>query len=268
MKPLLLAAACLSLAPAAQAHDFWLLPASFTVEPEEEVSVGFIVGHGQEVSDWKLGWDRIVSFTHYGPDRYGDAGSTIVPRTEEAAGAANLTFTEPGTHMLAFTSRDSWIELEHEIFNGHVKKEGLTEVAAKREADGTTETPGTELYSRRAKTLIQVGDAYSDQITQPIGQLLEIVPGANPYALGADASLPVTVYYRGVPLEGATIDLESLSIADMPMQTMTTDADGRAAFEFGKAGAWKLNVIWSVPIEDNDRADFDTIFTSLSFGYN
>lgn len=268
MKRLLTALTCLAIAPAAQAHDFWLLPATFSVEPTEPVSIGFIVGHGQEISDWKLGWDRIVSLNHYGPDGHRGIGETVIARIEETPGKSELSLDAPGTHMITFTSRDSWIELEAEIFNGHVEKEGLTLVANKREADGTTEEPGTELYSRRAKTLIQVGDVYTDQVTQPVGQLLEIVPDRNPYALGRDDALPVSVYFRGEPLEGATIDLENLSVADMAIQTMTTDSDGKASFKFGKAGTWKVNVIWSVPLENNERADFDTIFTSLTFGYN
>jgi uncharacterized GH25 family protein len=78
----------------------------------------------------------------------------------------------------------------------------------------------------------------------------------------------VRVLFHGKPLAGALVDLESLSVGILPIVTKITDDRGRAQFSLPKTGAWKLNVIWTTPRADNDGAEFDTIFASLTFGYN
>ncbi len=268
IKNCICAAAVFCVALPAYAHDFWLVTTDFTVAPETDVTFDFVVGHGAERGPWSLKWDRIVSLTDYAPSGPNDLQASITAMTDAEKGSASVTLSDPGTHMIAFTSRAAWIELEAEKFNGYVDLEGLTLASEKRTADGTLDQPGIEVYGRRSKALIQVGDEATANVMEPIGQTLEIVPLANPYALEEGASLPVQVLYRGMPLEGATIDLESLSTDLAPMVTQMTDTDGKASFDIAQTGAWKLNVIWTVPVEGRkDGAVFDTVFSSLTFGY-
>ena len=113
---------------------------------------------------------------------------------------------------------------------------------------------------------MQVGATPSDDATRPIGQTLEIVPERNPHALAAGEMLPVRVYYRGAPLVGASVVMERLDAPPAPRKPQRTDAEGRTAFAFEKVGRWKVNVVWTQPIK-HPRADYDTIFCSLTFGY-
>ena len=46
-----------------------------------------------------------------------------------------------------------------------------------------------------------------------------------------------------------------------------SDAAGRASFAVPRTGTWLINVIWTKPIKGNPKADFDTTFSSLTFGY-
>lgn len=62
------------------------------------------------------------------------------------------------------------------------------------------------------------------------------------------------------------MSLESLDDAGAPAITLITNARGEASFGFSKAGRWKLNCVWSAPIE-GVRAEYETIFSSLTFGY-
>ena len=126
----------------------------------------------------------------------------------------------------------------------------------------------TELYSRRAKLLIQVGGETTDNILQPIGQTLEIVPERNPYSMGNDRTLPVRIMFRGKPLAGGLVELIDLTDPAEPVARQKSDAEGRTTFEIPQRGAWRINLIWSVPNPGNDRAQFDTVFSSLTFGYD
>ena len=130
--------------------------------------------------------------------------------------------------------------------------------------DGTGGTRGRELYSRRGKAIFQVGRRLTDDPVRPIGQTLEIVPARNPYALRPGEELRLRVWFRGVPLAGAQVVLERLGEVAALGAPAISDARGEVAFPFAR-GAWKANVVWSVPIED-PRADYETIFASLTFG--
>ena len=252
------------LAGSASAHDFWLLPKSFTAKPDEPVAMRFMVGHADDLMNWPMAWSRIVSFADHGPEGFVDLLSSMQPQTA----GAEVSLNAPGSHLLTFTSGQAESTLDADKFNDYLEKEGLAAIMAARAGAGTTADAGHEFYSRRAKAIIQIGDIATDNVTVPVGHTLEIVPLQNPMALQANEDLTVQVMFRGVPLEGATIDLESVTIGNGPLETMVTDSDGKASFRFPKTGSWKLNVIWGVPMDARDMSAFETTFSSLTFGYS
>lgn len=262
-----LTAVLLTMSAQASAHDFWLLPEDFQVEEPGTTDVRILIGHGTEVDPWNLRWDRVVALRSHAQDGVTDQQSSIIPVAGSVPSGAEARLDTAGTHILALESHHSFSELEAERFNDYLAKEGLAAVLADRERAGTSGQPGRELYSRRAKALIQVGNTITDNVLQPIGHTLEIVPERHPYALGSDRQLPVRVLFRGQPLANALIDLTDLESGDEPMAGQRTDADGRAMFEIPERGNWKINVIWGVANPGNDRAEYQTIFTSLTFGY-
>lgn len=250
------------------AHDFWLLPGNFAMQEPGSVKVEFLIGHGTEVEPWNLRWDRVVALRSLSRGGLVDQQATLVPQSQISDGGALVSLNEAGTHVIAFESYYGFSELNAGKFNDYVALEGLTPIIAYRERTDSTDTSGRELYSRRAKSIVQVGDTLTDQVLQPIGHTLEIVPLAHPYALGEDRRLPVQVLFRGVPLEGAIIDLTDLGSGDEPLASVRTDGEGKAIFSVPAESHWKLNVVWGVPNPGNARAEFGTIFCSLTFGYD
>jgi uncharacterized GH25 family protein len=93
------------------------------------------------------------------------------------------------------------------------------------------------------------------------------VPEANPYGVPRSASLPVRVIYAGHPLAGALVKLTDLNNDASPFEVHLTDHDGRANFTMPNAGSWLLNVIWTKVLPGSEETDFDTVFSSLSFGF-
>ena len=81
------------------------------------------------------------------------------------------------------------------------------------------------------------------------------------------ATLPVRVIYAGRPLPGALVKLTHLEDDASPLEVHLTDHEGRASFTMPNAGTWLLNVIWTKPLPPSDETDFETIFSSLSFGF-
>jgi len=259
--------ALLVLPGTALGHDFWLAPTTYTMDAPGEVKVDFSVGDGAKPEPWRLYWHNVVALRWHDAQTVTDQQMTITPRTEDAPGFATVPLTSPGTHIIAFESNPSLSDLAADRFNAYLEHEGLSAVIAERQRTGQTSANGTETYARRAKAVVQVGDLLTDQVLRPIGHTLEIVPEKHPHALGTAGVLPVQVLYRGRPLPGAQVSLIDLNGDGVYLAEKVTDAQGRTSFAVPQESAWRLNVVWSVPSPGNPRADFDTIFTSLTFGY-
>jgi uncharacterized GH25 family protein len=257
-------AAFISATPA-YAHDFWIQPAAYHLPNPSSVKLSFVIGHDDEINPWNLRWDRLSSLRAIGPDGIDDLQGSLTPSEGEGAGSAAATFKAPGTYVVALESYHSYSKIDAKGFNSYIEKEGLSEIIAYRDEKRRTLRPGTELYSRRAKTIVQVGDALSDSVTKPIGQTLEIVPMVNPVNVPPGSPLPVKVLFRGAPLKGALIDITDLAKSTDAAGGVRTDAQGQASFTLEAASHYKINVIWGWPNPSNDRAEFETIFTSLVF---
>ena len=267
MHRLLTCAALAFTATAAEAHDFWVQPQLFAAAPGLAVPFTIQVGHGTFRQRWGAGIERIVRFDDIGP-----SGKTDRRAVLQAPGGPQdgvITFATPGTHVIVLETTLAASELPSIRFNDYAKVEGLTPALALRERLKLTDSPGRELYSRRAKALVQVGpvDGAQPQVTRQVGLTLEIVPQRNPYALSPTEVLPVQILYQGKPLAGALVKLNNLDFDARPIETHLTDAGGRTAFNPPRRGKWQLNVIWTKPIAGNPKADFETVFSSLTFGF-
>src|SRR4051812_46409576 len=193
-------------------------------------------------------------------------------RLGEAASDGELRLGNPGTYVLVLQTDDrAQTHLPSIRFNEYLRAEGLTPALEQRARLHRMDADGSERYSRCAKSLVQVGPPRVESrgsASKPVGLPLEIVPEANPYSLPRSAALPVRVIYAGHPLAGALVKLTDLSNDASPFETQVTDRDGRATFALPSSGTWLLNVIWTKALPPSEETDFETIFSSLSFGFS
>ena len=250
------------------AHDFWVQPQAFVVAPGANVPVQLRVGHGSFRQRWGAKLERIKRFADLGVRGETDLRGSL--QLDGLDQDSVLRFAQPGTKVIVFaTDNTAMNDLPAIRFNDYLTVEGLTPALATRKAAATTDANGRELYGRRTKALVQVGPLTGPQpqVTRPAGLTLEIVPQLNPYALEPGVRLPVKVLYEGKPLGGATVKLNNLDFDARPVETRVTDASGGATFGVPRIGKWQLNVIWTKVLAGDPRADYETIFSSLTFGY-
>lgn len=224
----------LLISSSAVAHDFWIQPDSYRSEPGVTVPVTLHVGHGASRQRSQLPLRRITRFAAATPD-----GTDLDLRGNLNLGASledgEVQFQAPGTYVVML------------------------------ETDNRARTlDGLESYSRHSKALVQVGDLRSPRATEPLGMPLEIVPDINPY--GAGKNLPIHVLLEGRPLTGAWVELTNLEHDGQPLEAHLTDSDGRASFALPGAGKWLLNVVWKKRLPEGQETEFETYFSSLSFG--
>lgn len=185
-------------------------------------------------------------------------------------GGLLIPLQSEGYHILSIETTSAHSTLAAQEFADYVKEEGLTPIAQIRAANGQTDQDGREIYSRRGKALIQIGkntDMPDAHVTAPIGLTLEIVPDTNPYTLSEGEAQTSTIYYRGEPIQGVTIGLISLDTDAGILALSETNSKGKVTFPRQGQGSYMLHAVWSDELEGNPEAEFDTIFSSLSFAF-
>ena len=88
-----------------------------------------------------------------------------------------------------------------------------------------------------------------------------------PSALLLYACARLAAHLHG-PLAGALVKLTDLEHDANPIEMHLTDEKGRATFSVRELGAWLLNVIWTEVAPASSDVDFQTTFSSLSFGFS
>jgi len=253
-----------------EAHDFWLQPSEYWVEPDTLDSMTLQVGHGPFRQRSPIPLRRITRFQAIAPNGMAvDVHQGL--RLGQGAEDGDFRLNDPGTYVLVLQTDDgAQTHLPAIRFNDYLKVEGLTPALEQRARLQRMDADGSERYSRCAKSIVQVGQpraGLQGQVDKPVGLPLEIVPEANPYGTKRPATFPVRVLYAGHALAGALVKLTNLANDASPFEVRLTDRDGRASFTMPNAGAWLLNVIWTKPLPRSEETDFETVFSSLSFGF-
>ena len=253
-----------------EAHDFWLQPSEYWIEPDTLDSMTLQVGHGPFRQRSPIPLRRITRFQAIAPNGMAvDVHQRL--RLGQGAEDGDFRLNDPGTYVLVLQTDDgAQTHLPAVRFNDYLKVEGLTPAFEQRVRLQRMDADGSERYSRCAKSIVQVGQpraGLQGQVDKPVGLPLEIVPEANPYGTKRPATFPVRVLYAGHALAGALVKLTNLANDASPFEVRLTDRDGRASFTMPNAGAWLLNVIWTKPLPRSEETDFETVFSSLSFGF-
>jgi len=259
----------LTAAPAA-AHDFWVQPNVYWVVPAATTGMTLQVGHGSSRQRSPIQLRRVVRFEAIAPD----GRATDLRRQLRLGGASedgSFALEKPGAHLLVFQTDDrAQTHLPSLRFNDYLRAEGLTPALDQRIRLHRMDRDGSENYSRCAKSILEVGPGGAgsqSQVTRLVGLPLEIVPERSPYAKPRSPTLPIRVLYLGRPLGGALVKLTRLEDDAAPAETHLTDRAGRATFAMPSSGTWLLNVIWTRIQPSSAETDYDTVFSSLSFGF-
>jgi hypothetical protein len=250
------------------AHDFWLQPRHYWLPINGATTMSIQVGHGALRQPSPLTLDRITLLREIGPNGPVDLKNTLV--AGQGVFNSPVAFGGAGTYVVELETNHASSVLPAIRFNDYLKFEGLSPALQTRASTKAGDAPGREIYSRRAKAIVQVGEPdprIGALVTHPLGMTLEIVPEKNPYTIGLNDPLPVRVYYEGRPLPGALVMLTNLEFDGHALETHLSDGAGRATFHFPHIGTWLVNVIWTKPLKGVPGADFDTTFSSLTFGY-
>ena len=270
--PLFLGLTLLATSAQVRAHEFWLEPVGKPLKAGASVELSLYVGEFFDGVLVGFSMPQTASLKHLGPSGTTRDLMALVP--PQPVANVKLPLGTPGTHLIAFDSQPSQIELPAGQFHAYLHDEGLDFIKARREAAGTADKPGRERYRRHVKTLVAVGNAASQDATPAasdkiyathVGQRLELVPLNDPLRLAAGGALGLQLLFEGKPLQGALVKAWHRQSGQTLIIRAVTTAKGEVRFNLPYAGAWMVSAVHMVPAAGAKDIDWDSLWANLSF---
>ena len=255
--PVLLLFAAMSAA-SARAHEFWLEPSSYTLAPDKEISIRHIYDPFFKGDDlpFVTEWHPRYIVLDGGRERKVNGFDGDLP-------AVQIKFSEPGLKVFGyFGAYEPQTFDTHAAFEKYAHKIGYGTLAERHKTLGKPETGIVESYARNTKLLLGVGD--SAGADRALGLPFELVAERNPYGLAPGATLPVRLLLHGKPSAGMTITTFSAAAPENPTTTVT-DRDGRAQIALSARGAYLLNAVHMFEPSPSAKADWESLWASLTF---
>jgi uncharacterized GH25 family protein len=249
----------LACAAAGTAHDLWIEPSSFTPAPATRLAVRLRIGQLFQGDPFPRDAKLMVRFAVLGA-----AGESPIPGVPDTDPAGYLIAGPPGLYELVYTSNHASVTLDAAKFEKYLADEGLERISALRARRGLSGSPVREIFSRCAKSLIEVGGDPGSGYDRVLGLRLELIPGKNPYTLAPGQELPVRLLYGGAPLANAQVAAIS---KDQPTKQVAarTDAQGRASLRLDRPGVWLVKAVHMIAAPAPSGADWESIWASLTF---
>lgn len=242
-------------------HEFWLALEKFILKVGEKAKISFLVGENFTGEIWK---GSVSSFYLFNSEGKKDITSLFPATPEEGT---SLTFTKEGTHLLAFSSQNKFIELEPDKFLAYLEEDGLEEVIALRKQRNETGKNGRETYQRCAKALVQVGAKTDNTFAINTGLTLEIMPDKNPYKLKSNQILKVKIMFQNKPLSNSLVKIWHRKDGKVSKIEQKTDEKGFISFQMEKQGDWMISIVKMIPHANPEQADWQSYWASLTFGF-
>jgi len=247
----------------ATAHEYYLMPESFTPQSKTEFNVSHRLGQrfkGNEMpyidqwnirsEIWENGKKREVA---------GETGDRPALKiTSEASGLTSIVHQS----NIDFLTFKTW-----EKFVTYTDKEGIEHAQSASEEGTKPKIDLVEAYARYAKTLVDLGDTGTG-VDTPTGLTIELVALAHPSKLTKDQPMPVQLLYKGEPLANARVKV-FVGIDTEFAHQINTDVSGKVMIPAGGPGPYLLNAIHiTEPQSDvakKRNAHWESFWASLTF---
>lgn len=244
------------------AHEFWISPERYQIEPGEAAVAAFRVG--QEFKGPSFSYiDR--QSTRFDLIK-GDLVSPVSARTGDNP-ALEMALEEEGLWIVIHETSDSTLTYkEMAKFEAFVAHKAFPDTLEQHTNRGLPTENFKESYRRFAKALIGVGNSAGQD--RAVGLRTEIVALANPFTDDLSNGFPVQVLYEGSPRADAQVEL----FAKAPDGTVTitlhtTNADGRVTLPVLAGTEYLVDAVKMIAVE-NDPTEgpvWESLWAALTF---
>ena len=258
-------ALCLALlSHTAAAHEFWIEPLAYQVDPD-----GRLQGHlvnGEHFEGRKFPY-LSGTFRHFIVIR----GSEVraVQGRNGSLPALDVAPSGPGLNVVIYQSNMARVTYEQfEEFASFAEHKDFPDIETRHNELDYPQNNFAEVYTRYAKTLIAVGDGAGADRRE--GLETEIVALTNPYTEDLGGGMRVQVFYQNAPRANAQVEVfEKAPDGTVETSRHRADPEGIAAIPV-KAGYSYLfdAVVLRQPapnVAAKQDAAWETLWASLTF---
>jgi len=250
---------CVLLPGLSSAHEFWIEPIDWQVQPGANLAANLRNGEGFKGAA-QIWYNKNIARSEL---RMADTMIAYHGRTGDRPALVVNGVPSGLAILLHETTPDSLVYKTWEKFAKFVAHKDLGIDKAAHLARGFPEAGFTETYTRHVKALVGVGNA--DGADQAFGLTTEFVAETNPYAPGFETEMRVRLLYQDAPRVNAQIEIfERTPEGAVNIRLTRTDAEGRAAISVKPRHTYLLD---SVVIRDatQEGATYETLWAALTF---
>ncbi len=255
---------CASLLVTTRAHDLFLKPDSYFLQPNSKALVRLLNGSFR-ASENPVARDRMVDVSIVN-----GAGGRANPsaadwRDEGKIALLNLQTGEAGTYVGGVSTKPREFALKAAQFNNYLLHDGVPDILAERKKNNELAKDVHERYSKHIKAIFQVGNARTDSFKTALGYPVEIIPQQNPYALNAGQTLEVLCVKDGQPLAGQFVLAgRELNGKELAAPGVRTDQHGIAHIALKGKGKWYVKFIHMTVVNDS-QVNYESKWATLTF---
>jgi len=246
-------------------HEFWIQPDKFIYNHGEPVNIKFLVGENFTGENWTGDRSKIKSLRLYFEDV---TDKNCIDNVGGNKGdSLQIAMLDEGTVMLTLNTTNSFIDLEAAKFNDYLREDGLAEALKYREKNGDTTKNGRENYQRSVKTIFQVGSRFTNVFKKRTDLPLDIVPAEHPYNVAKDGDFKVKLFFKGERLKNTQVKVWHKLDSNISQQEYVTDDEGEIKFFLSPEGEWMVSCVKMIRLEDDPKAEWQSYWGSLTWGY-
>jgi hypothetical protein len=248
----------------ASAHEFWIEPLEYQLEPDGKIQGNLV--NGQFFEGVRLPFQK-ESFEQFIQIR-GDE-TRAVRAWPGSRPALDVEPIGPGLTVIAYQSTLSRVAYESfEEFASFAEHKDFPDIEKRHAELGYPTENFAEIYSRYAKTLVAVGEAIGDD--RRVGLEVEIVALTNPYRDELSDGMRVQVFYRGEVRAKAQVEVFGKAPdGTVQITQYRTDGEGVAVVPVKRGHQYLFDsVVLRVPapeIAQERDAVWETLWASLTF---
>lgn len=261
---------CVFAAGSASAHEMFLKGKSMFLAPDSDQFIWLVNGTFDK-SENSVARDRMADV------RIVANGNVTKPAASNWTDDAKKTYSTlsyktgaPGTYVIGVSTRPTVISLSREDFIAYLKHDGVLDTLASFEKDSRLANV-RERYSKHVRSIVQVGDARSDDFARSLGYPVEILLDSNPYSRRFGDKVSFRVLYKGKPVANQLVRASyegfhghDPSGAHVNAHEMRTDANGRAQFILTNKAVWYISLIHMQKVKAAD-VDYESNWATLTF---
>jgi uncharacterized GH25 family protein len=246
-------------------EDSWLIVDNHAVNDGEPLWLSFVTGQIFPVGDAPNDPANVVEFV----DRWeGDVRQVTGYARQDRGLSVRKPISGNGIHVLGCTLARDVVSMSPEEFDGYLLRERAEQALALRAEQPARGTTVSEVYTKFAKTIVEVYPAKSDDGSYrvPLGQRLEIIPLSNPCRWQDGVTVEVLVLLDGYPWPNVAVSAghEGAEYGAYAV-TMKTDSAGIARIPLTRPGHWFVRAHLIRPTDGIGRPQWESFWASLTF---